>query len=275
MGGLFARGVIPSRLFVNLKYAQGYALVGSSGLAGRTFSLNCPYDPDVTGVGAQPVYFDQLAAMYTRYRVVRAHWRIKMVSKTANNAGSMAAAPTPGVNDASFASVEEMAEEPGGQLKEFGGAGSPPATLSGSVVMTEVYGNHPSAVHVLGEYASVSGSRPSNEVYLVVCCNTSGSTDTTQLMVEIVYETWWERRIMADLSARRRVPGIIDAQSVPQLFDACVDMAPTCTVTAGSRLAPSLGPALQRPVSIAREQQQLAPVKRESYVMSAGVDRRP
>lgn len=178
--------------------------------------MNCPFDPDVTGVGNQPVYFDQLAAMYNKYRVVRAHWRLKFVSKTATNAGSCAAAPTPAVADTSFASVEELAEEPGGQLKEFGGAGSPPCTLSGSVSMTEVYGNHPSAIHVLDSYASVSNTRPSNEVYLAACVNTSGTTDTTQLMVEIVYEVWWERRVMNDLSSRRRVPAIIDVQTSPQ-----------------------------------------------------------
>lgn len=219
MTSLFARQVIPSRLFVNLKFAQGYALVGSSGLAGRTFSLNCPFDPDVTGTGNQPVYFDQLAAMYNKYRVVRAHWRAKMVSKTATNAGVIAAAPTPAVADTSFASVEELAGEPGGSVKEFGSAGSPPATLSGSCSMAEVYGNHPSAVHVLDSYASVSNTRPSNEVYLALCVNTSGTTDTTQLMVEIVYECWWERRVMNDLSMRKHFPSIVDDADSPQLFD--------------------------------------------------------
>jgi hypothetical protein len=216
---LFAREVIPARMFVNLKFAQGYALVGASGLAGRTFSLNAPFDPDVTGTGNQPVYYDQLAALYNKYRVIRAHWRVKVVSKTATNAGVVAAAPTPAVADTSFASVEELSGEPGGSAKEFGSAGSPPATISGCCDMAEVYGNHKAAVSVLDSYAAVNNARPSNEVYLALNVNTSGTTDTTQLMVEIVYECWFERRIMNDLSMRRKLPGLIDDADSPQLWD--------------------------------------------------------
>jgi hypothetical protein len=202
---------------VNLKFTQGYALTGVSGLAGRTFSLNAPFDPDITGVGNQPVYYDQLSALYNKYRVVRAHWRIKMVSKTATNAGVIAAAPTPAVADTSFASVEELGEEPGASVKEFGSAGSPPAGISGSCSMAEIYGNSADCVHILDSYAAVNNARPSNEVYLACCVNTSGNTDTTQLMVEIVFETWFERRIMNDLSSsRRRHPRIIDVNATPQ-----------------------------------------------------------
>lgn len=201
------------------KFAQAYALTGASGLAGRTFSLNCLFDPDVTGTGNQPVFFDQLAAIYNKYRVVRAHWRVRVASKTANNAGVVAAAPTPGVADTSFASVEELSEEPGGVAMEFGSAGSPPAVLSGSTDMAEVYGNTKNAVILLDTYAAVSNTRPSNEVYLAICVNTSGNTDTTQLFVEIVYEAWWERRIMNDLSLTRakRVTSLPTVSLAPQL----------------------------------------------------------
>ncbi len=240
MQNLFARAVIPSRMLVNLKFTQGYALTGVSGLAGRTFSLNAPFDPDITGVGNQPVYYDQLSALYNKYRVVRAHWRIKMVSKTATNAGVIAAAPTPAVADTSFASVEELGEEPGASVKEFGSAGSPPAGISGSCNMAEIYGNSADCVHILDSYAAVNNTRPSNEVYLACCVNTSGNTDTTQLMVEIVYETWFERRIMNDLSSRRRRPRTIDVKDVPQNVPERITPAPasmSCDLSPALRMA--------------------------------------
>lgn len=50
-----------------------------------TYSLNGMYDPNITGVGAQPVGFDPLMTMYRRYRVVGARFQLTVVNRSQNS----------------------------------------------------------------------------------------------------------------------------------------------------------------------------------------------
>lgn len=60
----------PDRLSTKLIYGDVITLtVPAGGLASNTFRLNSLYDPDLTNVGHQPQWFDQLANVYQRYRV--------------------------------------------------------------------------------------------------------------------------------------------------------------------------------------------------------------
>jgi hypothetical protein len=54
-----------------MRYSQPYTqLLASTAATGRQeFSMNSLFDPDFTGTGAQPAYFDQLSLLYNRYRV--------------------------------------------------------------------------------------------------------------------------------------------------------------------------------------------------------------
>jgi len=65
----------PDTLTTKLKYADWFNVTGSAGAVGNSvFQLNSLWDPETTGVGHQPMYFDQLcgasgSAPYARYRV--------------------------------------------------------------------------------------------------------------------------------------------------------------------------------------------------------------
>jgi hypothetical protein len=61
----------PDRMRCVLRYSQPYTLlINNTGATGRQeFSMNSLFDPDFTGTGAQPGYFDQLSTLYNRYRV--------------------------------------------------------------------------------------------------------------------------------------------------------------------------------------------------------------
>ncbi len=71
MGSLGAQG-FPKKLMVHHKYVDKFTLSVGSGLYGVfLFSCNGMYDPNITGVGHQPVYFDELAGIYDHYTVFR------------------------------------------------------------------------------------------------------------------------------------------------------------------------------------------------------------
>jgi hypothetical protein len=59
----------PDRLGVKLKYSQTVTFTGSAAPTSQAFAVNSLFDPDLTGTGHQPSYFDTLAAIYGRYFV--------------------------------------------------------------------------------------------------------------------------------------------------------------------------------------------------------------
>lgn len=60
----------PDRLSTKLIYGDILTLSPSAGITGfNVFRLNSLYDPDLTNVGHQPQWFDQLANVYQKYRV--------------------------------------------------------------------------------------------------------------------------------------------------------------------------------------------------------------
>jgi len=66
------RGMIgfPERLGITLKYSETTSFSASPAPAAQTYRMNSLFDPNLTGVGHQPSYFDNLAAIYGRYIVL-------------------------------------------------------------------------------------------------------------------------------------------------------------------------------------------------------------
>jgi len=61
----------PTKIITILKYVDLYGLTSTAGgIANQVFSMNSVFDPDVTGVGHQPMYFDRYQAIYNNYRVL-------------------------------------------------------------------------------------------------------------------------------------------------------------------------------------------------------------
>lgn len=67
----YAQAIGPPRsVFMKLKYADTFFNMSTAGGGFQTlnaFSGNSPYDPDATGVGVQPHFYDELGAIYSRY----------------------------------------------------------------------------------------------------------------------------------------------------------------------------------------------------------------
>lgn len=65
---------------VRLSYADAYNLTvsGSAGSSTRVYSTVSIYDPDVTGIGHQPLMRDLWASQYDYYTVMAFHYRIEL-----------------------------------------------------------------------------------------------------------------------------------------------------------------------------------------------------
>jgi len=67
-------------LFVQLNYVESLNLSNGSPRIQYTFRGNSLFDPDYTGTGHQPMYFDQYAAIYQRYRVLGSSIRVDCIN---------------------------------------------------------------------------------------------------------------------------------------------------------------------------------------------------
>lgn len=61
---------VPDSHFVVLSYPVNTTWTATAYEATYQFALNDLFDPDYTGAGGQPTYFDQWAVLYSRYRVL-------------------------------------------------------------------------------------------------------------------------------------------------------------------------------------------------------------
>lgn len=71
----------PRKVVCTHKYVDVITMTGTAGaVATRQFVCNGMYDPDYTGVGHQPMYFDQLSAIYNHYTVIGSKIKVKTVN---------------------------------------------------------------------------------------------------------------------------------------------------------------------------------------------------
>jgi len=69
---------IPDRFRTKLVYGGGGQITSGSALVDKIWNINSVFDPDQSGVGHQPRYFDQLALLYNRYRVLSATFDVSI-----------------------------------------------------------------------------------------------------------------------------------------------------------------------------------------------------
>lgn len=102
------RGLMAKRFVQRHRYVQRVPLdAGMGTLATDTFTLNGMYDPYVAVGGHQPLYFDQLGALYNHYTVIGAKMTVDFCSEATGATGThivgievtSSSAPTTAITD--------------------------------------------------------------------------------------------------------------------------------------------------------------------------------
>lgn len=146
---------IPSRFITKHKYAEALS-VSTPGLGIYKWNLNSLFDPNRTGIGHQPYGYDQLSALYNRYRVISCKYVLSAISDSANIAYACLPA-----NDtaAVISNVSEARENPrckfatqnpGGNLK----------VLKGNVYLPTLVGQTRTQYMSDDRFQAIVGSSP-------------------------------------------------------------------------------------------------------------------
>lgn len=175
----------PMRLRNTMRYAETINIGVTTGYGKWTFSANGLYDPNISGVGHQPLYFDQLMAIYNHYNVVKS----KITIAAMHNAVSVLL--TCGVDDDTTTHAPDVAIEEGGAKYAVYGITS--GTISPSITrywnQAVTFGQGASmGAQLIGD----SSNNPTEQSYFNIgVFDPLGSTTNVYVQVVLEYTTDW------------------------------------------------------------------------------------
>jgi len=179
----------PTRLAMRHKYAELTVLTSTAGsLAGYVFSANNLYDPNYTSTGHQPMYFDELAAIYNHYTVISSFMKLTVTTGSSNN---NAAQVVLALDDDPTATgnINFQAESNRSVVKTLATAQDNALVLT-SRFDSRVFGPNPLDNDQLQGSAAAG---PTEQQYWIISVNSlNGGTTACNIGVEIWYNAVWD-----------------------------------------------------------------------------------
>lgn len=204
---------IPDDTRVTLRYTDTKDANASVGAYVYTWALNDVYDPDVTGVGAQPLAYDQWTGLYNRWLVRECVYDVAITSRTVSGRLSVAVAPaaSPSLAPSTFEQASSMRYAKAGETT----GGGPTVHIKGRVDMAKLYGVPDYAIESDDNYQGSVSASPPRRMVLTVACETSGSSDALSLTVVLKFRTRFLQPLVSSLSLLSRPPAASAAEPNP------------------------------------------------------------
>lgn len=189
-GGAFS--TFPAMLKCKMRYTDIATLTSVSGsFATRVYRINSPYDPDKTGAGHQPRYYDTLlgasasTAPYNKYAIYKAKILVRASSgTTSTSTGTVAVMPyVVGIPT----TMDEMLESPGTSsrvINTLGAGDRCVAALGNYVDIAKFLNIDPSGEDNLGAYNGNPNVAPE---WLVAFADDLGNSSAVKIRVTITY----------------------------------------------------------------------------------------
>jgi len=182
----------PKMATMTHKYVETVQLASTSGtLVNYRISCNGMYDPNVTGTGHQPYYFDQMAALYDHYCVIGAK-----ITCVVSNIGAADSAYRIGLfvdDDAvsSYASIDWLAETQTGQFRSATALNARPMYLSSKWSAKKTFGG---AVLANTELQGNSSVNPSEQTFwnFALQANSVANSVTVAVTFTVEYIAVWK-----------------------------------------------------------------------------------
>lgn len=173
----------PTRTVTRLDYTDQFDIVCTSGvLSVYTFNSNGLFDPDQTGTGHQPLGFDQYAAQYNRYRVLKVDYQVTFGNPAASYSAHRCTIAH--VNGSTVPSNPAMFEIPYSKQGVVGTYGQP-LTLRGSFNLTKLNAD-PTKYRIDDRYSALVTGNPAEVMYMHLAIMPNSSS-TQRVVVKFVY----------------------------------------------------------------------------------------
>lgn len=209
---------LPTEYRTRLRYTSYFNSSAAGGIVGdQLVSGNSVYDPDASGVGEQPYWYDEMSQIYVKYRVVRS----KIVIRLINTSTPLVRVVVLPIYSSSIPTDSyESSELPRSKFREVSGTAGGPviAKISSGADTHDIVGVSAEASLIEDAYAANSGANPAYRWYwLIQVQNIGGFTTTIGCTCEytIVYDVIWSGLKPDGDSVGKQTPllAVLDLQS--------------------------------------------------------------
>jgi hypothetical protein len=160
--------------------------------------MNGLFDPDISGTGQQPQYFDEMKALYTTYRVD--YCRINIRAGTATTDTDILVFALPFQTSSTAMSINNLATQAYFKKKVL--TNEKPVFIKINGAPSKFIGINKITYRDSDLYWGTAGANPTSQYYcLIGCVDLAGTlTVTANFLITITYYVTWFRRINIGLS---------------------------------------------------------------------------
>lgn len=197
MVGRMATG-FPRQMKMNHKYCASITSTGGSGaMASHFFSCNGMFQPDISGSGHQPMYFDNMTNIYNHFVVIGSKITCIFMPNTTTETPARIAIWLNDDTTTSLASMDAMQEN----VHSAGTATAIAANETKTLINTfSTKKTFPGSVLGNPELRGNSVANPTEQVYYVISSQAGDLASSTNLRVQVCIEftaIWFELREQA------------------------------------------------------------------------------
>lgn len=187
---------MPNTIVMKHRYVQSFQLVNTGTPtvpAHQQFRLNSLYDPDYSGTGHQPYYYDQLAALYNYYTVYGCSVEIEAGTETTTSTVLLVMGPA--LDSATPTDLELQKERPQSRWAMLD-AGGEAKTIQRYYRIHSIFGRTKRQVLSDDTFSATSNNNPYKQVYLNINAIATDKTAvaTVNCNITITYYAQWYGR---------------------------------------------------------------------------------
>ncbi len=199
--------IVPDVYRTKIAFHSRVNMGGSAGVIVQKYRGNDLYDPDVSGVGGQPEGFDQLMALYERFRVLGSAIKAEFVSVgTSAGTQSFECAVIPTATGVSFTTMEDVTSAPYCRWRVNQGLSNPNPSILHQMQTGKIEGVPQSKVRDEDSYSGTAALSATSgfDWQLLTQCVDRATNLNCYVYVTITYDTEFYSRVNLALSATRK-----------------------------------------------------------------------
>lgn len=186
----FGNQPFPKQQRCTLRYVALKTVTAAAASTGYVvFSTNGLYDPDISGTGTQPLYFDQLTNLYDHYTVLNSRIRVSFAPGNTNQEAQICGVHIDDDNNVGVVDGGLFAQRPGAIARMMNPEANAPVIMKKWSARDTHSGNPLSKAELAG---NVSANPTEQSYYVIWAHNTSiASAQNVDFFIQVEYDVMW------------------------------------------------------------------------------------